>query len=418
MSVAFAMESDSVMLLPPNLQFTGCSTDPETIQALETTFRLLDQVDQYTEENGIRALSLNDALPLMTELARPDMVIVDIDDCIDTAVTIKTLAENFEPSTRIIAVGSENDVQLYRDLLATGIEDYLIKPVSPDTLIAVYRNPIQKATPQNSADLKLKPQISLVIGSRGGLGTSSLAINLAWALSHQRKLSTSLLDLDLTFGVSALAFDLEASTGLREALASPDRLDSLLMESAIIHESQNLKLLGAEDELTIDPTINPQALVSLFRELRLISQHIIVDMPKYLLSSHDEAISHVDNVFLLTDQTLSGLRDTVRIFRFLQKTAPEVEIHLVLSDGITAAPVQFSEDQFEQSLGQKIAFMYSADAEGAAQASNIGKPIVAARSNSPVVEDIEEMVQLLCGEEEEEIAGFSFLDKVKGMIGR
>src|SRR3546814_1972017 len=86
----------------------------------------------------------------------------------------------------------------------------------------------------------LKARIA-VIGSRGGVGSSTFAVNLAWILAEERKYKTTLIDLDLEFGTIALSLDLEPTRGLREALENPARVDGLFISSATAKLTENLR---------------------------------------------------------------------------------------------------------------------------------------------------------------------------------
>ncbi|MDV7396632.1 P-loop NTPase, partial [Arthrospira platensis SPKY1] len=88
-----------------------------------------------------------------------------------------------------------------------------------------------------------------VIGARGGVGATTVAVNCAWLLAHDLELKTALIDLDLYFGSCALALDVEPGKGFREALENPERIDGLFLERAMVRVSDKLFLLAAEDDL-------------------------------------------------------------------------------------------------------------------------------------------------------------------------
>ena len=85
-----------------------------------------------------------------------------------------------------------------------------------------------------------------VIGTRGGVGASTLATSLAWLFSADDKMPTALLDLDVHFGTGALALDLEPGRGLTDAIENPGRIDGLFIERAMIRANDHLAILSAE----------------------------------------------------------------------------------------------------------------------------------------------------------------------------
>src|SRR4030095_16047355 len=99
----------------------------------------------------------------------------------------------------VIAVGQVNDVRLYRDLLASGIHDYLLKPLSAGQVRdALFTAQSSFMAPKAHDAQSAKRHISTaVVGTRGGVGASTIATSLAWLFSAENKLSTALLDLDI-----------------------------------------------------------------------------------------------------------------------------------------------------------------------------------------------------------------------------
>jgi pilus assembly protein CpaE len=158
---------------------------------------------------------LRNAVQSLSISASPAILMVDLSESGDPLNDINGLAEVCEPGTVVIAVGQVNDVRLYRDLVASGIQDYLLKPLSAsqlrDTLTqaqAVF------ASPRNSDGEAVKKHVSTaVVGTRGGVGASTLATSFAWLFSADHKRPTAMLDLDVHFGTGALSLDLEPGRG-------------------------------------------------------------------------------------------------------------------------------------------------------------------------------------------------------------
>jgi pilus assembly protein CpaE len=142
---------------------------------------------------------LRNAVQSLSISASPAILMVDLSESGDPLNDINALAEVCEPGTVVVAVGQVNDVRLYRDLLSSGIHDYLLKPLSASQLRealagaqAVFSNP------KNGDGETVKRHVATaVVGTRGGVGASTLATSLAWLFSADHKKSTALLDLDV-----------------------------------------------------------------------------------------------------------------------------------------------------------------------------------------------------------------------------
>ncbi|MCH5377940.1 MAG: pilus assembly protein CpaE, partial [Planctomycetes bacterium] len=191
---------------------------------------------------------LRNAVQSLSISASPAILMVDLSESGDPLNDINSLAEVCEPGTVVIAVGQVNDVRLYRDLLASGIHDYLLKPLSASQLRdsltqaqAVFASP-----KQSDHDGEAQHISTAVVGTRGGVGASTMATSLAWLFATEHQRSTALLDLDVHFGTGALCLDLEPGRGLTDAIDNPSRIDGLFIERAMIRANDRLAIMSAE----------------------------------------------------------------------------------------------------------------------------------------------------------------------------
>ena len=149
----------------------------------------------------------------------------------------------------MIAAGQVNDVRLYRDLVASGIQDYLLKPFSADQMRdALAHAQMTIAGPRHveTGNSERPHLMTAFVGVRGGVGASTLASSIAWLFGEREKRSTVLLDLDVHFGTGALALDLEPGRGLTDAIENPGRIDGLFLERALVKANERLAVLSAE----------------------------------------------------------------------------------------------------------------------------------------------------------------------------
>ncbi|MEQ8166074.1 MAG: P-loop NTPase, partial [Alphaproteobacteria bacterium] len=217
-------------------------------------------------EAGIRDGGVDLAMNTLANIATPKRLIVDLSGADDPLAAITELANVCDAGTQLIALGRENDVNLFRGLMALGVQDYLLKPVSPEALAqALSRIADEKS---GGGEDEKEGRLVCVIGARGGVGASTVALNTAWILAHEHGKKTALVDLDIYFGSLSLALDLEPGRGFREALENADRIDGLFIERAMVRHSENLSLLSAEEELTRGVVIDGDAVERLFEPLR------------------------------------------------------------------------------------------------------------------------------------------------------
>jgi len=241
----------------------------------------------------------------------PNILIVDISGLDLPISQVHALAEVCEPGVTVIAIGNRNEIGLYRDLLHAGVSDYIVKPLTPQ-LIARALN--QRTAPGDANLIQKKlGTMTALIGARGGVGTTTLAVNLAWHLANRQSRRVALIDLDLQTGDCALAFNIKPTPGLREALVNPTRIDSTLLERVMTPVGQRLFVLSSEEPLRADLDIAADAVDTLVGALREQFHYVIVDVPRIPATPYWRALETADFRIIVGDQTLRSVRDIVRL---------------------------------------------------------------------------------------------------------
>ena len=334
---------------------------------------------------------------LAASVPSPKVLVVDLDGTANPFATVARLASMAGPDTRLVGLGTANDIDLYRDLLSAGAADYLVKPLTGEALHQVIRSASQgprRVQPQQSEPGRLV----VVIGVRGGVGASTVAVNTAWLIAHEFKRKTALLDLDLHFGTDTLALDLEPGRGLREALETPNRLDSLLVASSMVSESDRLSVLGAEEPLEESVSFGPTAFSALLDELRGGHELVVVDLPRHLLPANRPVLGSAEQVVLVSELSLAGIRDTVRLMAAI-KVLGGPTCHVVASRAGGSRKPQVDRATFERGIQGKIAHLIPDDDKTVGAATNQGKAVAAVAPSSAVVKALRELATQMAGAE-------------------
>lgn len=320
---------------------------------------------------------LRNAVQSLSVAASPNILLVDLSESGDPLSDINGLAEVCEPGTVVIAIGQVNDVRLYRDLLASGIHDYLLKPLSAGQVRdALNHAQAVFAAPRASDPDAAKRHISTaVVGTRGGVGASTLATSLAWLFSTDHRLPTALLDLDVHFGTGALALDLEPGRGLTDAIDSPSRIDGLFIERAMIRANENLAILSAEAPISAPLMTDGSAFVQLEEKFRQAFEMTVIDLPRNMLINFPHLLAEVNVVVLAAEMTLASARDTIRILSWLKANAAHAQ-PIVVANKVQAAVQEISKADFEASIERAIDFTVPYDAKTAANAAKLGQTFV------------------------------------------
>jgi pilus assembly protein CpaE len=327
---------------------------------------------------------LRNAVQSLSVSASPTILFVDLSESGDPLNDINALAEVCEPGTVVIAAGEVNDVRLYRDLIASGIQDYLLKPFTTDQL----RDAIAHAQavlngPRNvEAAVERPHMMTAVIGARGGVGASALAASLAWLMSDTHKWSTAMLDLDIHFGTGALSLDLEPGRGLTDAIDNPSRIDGLFIERAMVRASDKLSILSAEAPINQPVLTDGSAFFQLQEEMRAVFECTVIDMPRNMLVQHPHLMTDVRSAVLVAELTLAGARDMIRLLSWLKSNAPQTETIVVANRVGPSGTYEISRKDFEASIERKVDFILPFDLKVVVQAAKLGKSIAEAGKTS------------------------------------
>jgi pilus assembly protein CpaE len=368
--------------------FVAFVCDETTAEALRPIAIELGWSPEKVNKGGLR-----NAVQTLSVSASPNVLFVDLSESGDPLNDINALAEVCEPGTVVIASGQVNDVRLYRDLVASGIQDYLLKPLNPDSLREAFANAQAMLNAPKLADPSAdRPHCTVaVIGARGGVGASTVATSLAWLTSDKHSRTTALLDLDVHFGTGALALDLEPGRGLTDAIENPSRIDGLFIERAMVKASDTLSVLSAEAPIN-SPVLNDgAAFYQLQEEIRSAFECTIVDLPRPMLVLHPHLITDVQVAVLVTEFTLAAARDAIRILSWFKSNAPQTQVIVLANKVQPQAMLEINRKDFEGSIERKVDFVVPFEQKIASQAAKLGKPFAEAGKNAKSLAPLTEL---------------------------
>jgi pilus assembly protein CpaE len=339
-------------------------------------------IEQGWNPDKVNKGGLRNAVQTLSVSASPNILFVDLSESGDPLNDINALAEVCEPGTVVIASGQVNDVRLYRDLVASGIQDYLLKPLNPDVMREAFVHAqAMLSAPKHVEAGSDRPHCAVaVIGTRGGVGASTLATSLAWLMSEKSARSTALLDLDVHFGTGALTLDLEPGRGLTDAIENPSRIDGLFIERAMVKASDKLSVLSAEAPINSPVMTDGAAFFQLQEEIRSAFECTVVDLPRAMLVNYPHLISDVQVAVLVTELTLAAARDAIRIISWFKSNAPHTQL-IIVANRVPTGALEISRKDFEGSIERKIDYQIPLDTKTAVQAAKLGKPLAEAGKN-------------------------------------
>ena len=338
---------------------------------------------------------LRNAVQSLSVSASPNILFVDLSESGDPLNDINALAEVCEPGTVVIAAGQVNDVRLYRDLVASGIQDYLLKPFSAEQLRDAFANAqLTISGPRVNEPSSERPHVlATVIGVRGGVGASTIATSVAWLMGDKAGRSTALLDLDVHFGTGALGLDLEPGRGLTDAIENPSRIDGLFIERAMVRAHEELCVLSAEAPTHQPMLTDGSAYFQLQEEMRAAFETTVLDLPRSMLVQHPHLVHDAHVCIIVVELTLAATRDAIRILSWLKANAPQSKV-IVVANRVTSGVQEISRKDFEKSIERQIDVIIPFDPKAAAQAAKLGQPIAKAGKNVKITQPLTQIVTM------------------------
>ena len=362
---------------------------------------------------------LRNAIQTLSVSASPHILFVDMSESGDPLNDINALAEVCEPGTVVIASGQVNDVRLYRDLIASGIQEYLLKPITADHLRDAFVNAQMTISGPRTAEAATdKPNVmAAVIGVRGGVGASTIASSLAWLMGDKAGRSTALLDLDIHFGTGALALDLEPGRGLTDAIENPGRIDGLFIERAMVRANDRLCVLSAEAPINQPMLTDGSAFFQLQEEIRHAFEGTVIDFPRNVLVQFPHLLGEVHVVVLAVEFTLASTRDTIRVLSWLKANAPQARVIIAANKSMSNAQ-EVSRKDFESSIERKVDVVLPFDPKPAAQAAKLGQPLAKVAKSSRLAQAMNQLLKMTLEQAEQEEGAESSEKESNSLLGK
>ena len=256
-----------------------------------------------------------------------------------------------------------------------------------------------------------------MIGARGGVGTTTAAVTIAAMLGTRLQEEVLLIDFDLHYGSLMLALDLEAIDALREALDQPDRIDALFIQQVAQKKSEYLYAMGAEEPPTGGFQARPHAASDFLRSFHRRFRWIVADVPRGDPALQRQVLEASSDILLITDLSLPGVRDAMRLQQMVHEVAPGAKLHIATSGAVDARRSAVKVADVERTLKHKVDCQIPADAAAALSAINFGKPLSEAAPSSGIVKALRPLVGGLDAPGGGGGAG-SVAQKASGLLGR
>ncbi|MGH1351203.1 MAG: AAA family ATPase [Methyloligellaceae bacterium] len=311
------------------------------------------------------------ALSFYQNAPTPNLIILEILQEQNTILhELDRLAEVCDSGTRVIVIGSVNDILMYRELLRRGVSEYLVSPVSPmqvmESISSFYNDP--ETSPVG--------QVMAFIGAKGGSGSSSVCHNTAWLITEAIQSDVVIADMDLPFGTAGLDFNQDPVQGVFDALSAPERLDAVLLDRLLSKCSERLSLFSAPGTLDREYDIEASSCDIMLDVVRQNVPYVMLDLPHMWTSWTKEVLFQADEIVITAEPDLASLRNAKNLVDVLKgERKNDRPPCLVLNQVNMPKRPEISSKDFANAVELEPSVVIDFDAELFGTASNNGQMI-------------------------------------------
>ncbi len=326
----------------------------------------------------------------------PNVILLEADArANEILLKLDQLAEVCDAGTRVIVVGRVNDVIFYRELTGRGVSEYLISPVGTIDIVrsicGLYSAP----------DAKPVGRIIAVVGTKGGVGASTVAHNVGWAIARDLSLDSVVVDLDLAFGTAGLDYNQDPPQGLADAVFSPDRIDTAFIDRLLSKCTDHLSLLAAPATLDRVYDFGAEAFDSTLDSLRSSTPCVVLDVPHQWSAWTKRLLVSADDILMVAGPDLANLRNAKNMVDLLRSSRPNDHrpYYCLNQVGVPKRP-EITPADFAKALEDQPLAVIPFEPQIFGTAANNGQMIAEVSSGHKTAEIFRQMAKMLTGRAE------------------
>jgi len=378
----------------PRVNIQAFCEDQDTAAVIEKASqdRRLAKAHVTVQMGGVQA-----AVAFYKNASTPNLIIIEsLFDRTEMLGEFDRLAEVCDPGTKVVAIGHVNDVLLYRELLRRGVSEYVVAPVTVPQIIesisAIYTDP--ETGPVG--------RVIAFAGAKGGSGSSTVCHNTAFAIASTLQSDVVIADFDLPFGTASLDFNQDPLQGIADALASPGRLDEMVLDRLLSRCSDHLSLFAAPGMLDRSYDLEPSSCDTVLDVMRENVPWIAVDLPHLWTAWAKQVVLGADYVVITAAPDLANLRNTKNLVDQLKGSRPNDRPPLLVLNQVKVPKrPEISVKDFGYAIGLEPKVVIDFDAQLFGTAANNGQMIEEVSDKSKAADAFRSLADFLTDRSEQ-----------------
>lgn len=306
----------------------------------------------------------------------PHVAMVSVDGDPSVAIPlIHDLASKF-PKLAVVGVGTNTDARFASDLIRAGARDYILFPPRPGEIGEVLNRIAATSSPNQRKAVKTSSQRRAVVfaGTDGGIGSTTLAVNVGCILAQDPNLNVVLIDLDLALGDAHVLLDVSPRCTVTQLIENIDQLDTSYLKRAVMRHASGLYVVPHPDRLSDIGHFNPQHITKLITLLKRNFTHVLIDLSKAYTPLDQAALEAADDVLMVMQPDMNSLYNLMRLQESLEENAGVMDKVRLVANRV-GADFALTVEKAESTIGKRVAFQVFNDTRTATFSRDNGKPM-------------------------------------------
>ena len=360
-------------------------------QSRESLKQLLEMIGEIWVEADCSRYELFVSL---VEQTQPDIAIINLDSDIDKSLLVIQQLNLEAPNISILVTSETSDGQLILKVMRAGAEEYLTLPIHQDELSSALAR-LRRHRPMVESEQQRDCEVIALAGANGGVGTTSIAVNLGCCLAEKPQNSVAILDLDLALGDADVFLDLIPEYTLADVVQNVSRLDIDLLRKSMTKHHTGLFLLPRPVDLIEAEFISEESIKRVIDLMKESFTHLIIDVSKSYNELDKVAMEAANRVLLITQLDLPCLRNSVRmLMNFDESDAVKEKVDIVVNrTGFEAG--QISLRKAKETLNREIYFQIPNDFRTMVDGRNNGVPLITQSPKAGITQAFRRLVDQL-----------------------
>jgi len=367
--------------LPRTVLVVGTADSPESIST--------GVLQQHAFTEVTRVDTVADAAARLRRTSF-DLVILPIDGA--TSDDLSVIEHDIRPSAPFIIGTAANATQeLILGALRAGIPEFVPAPVQAEELDVAVRRLLRRMEP----DARLRGMLLAVYSGKGGLGTTSVAVNLATAIAKEHpEAQVALVDFVVVGGDIRVMLDLKPTYDIGDLVMKVDRIDGDLLSSLMTTGPAGMRILPSSDRPEVQDLIDGAATSTILAQLRAHFHYVVLDLEHYLGERTIGALDMADRIMLVTQLSVPALRSTQRTLDLFNRLGyPPTKVHVVVNRSNAESALTIGDA--ETVLGRRIAAKLPNDFSACAEATTKGVPVLEHAPGSSLADSFRQLAVTL-----------------------